>query len=326
MPIARQPDLQATRDRGKQGNSHPLSVDLAWNEGSQQIEPDDTGSRKTVLRVQQNVSGKGDHKFKYVKPAWDYTFSPLTSLPESIYNRLTLDEFITTLMLTLSPSPLSDATGFNAIGAHETIVSRVIADYERETGLSLSCAGFVAAGHDGLGRAEAHFVFQKRPDMIALKRICRKYGNYRVTGKYDEGEDWSQMSLDQKNHPPHEGCLHYTAKHAAYPEVVWFENAVQRACSEPVRRPELTYEEKGTETFAEALDRHKADQKRRKALYDRKQAAKRKLREGSDFEWVRMEKFPEFRLHSTKVGVAKPEFLLREIRINATTILRRRIG
>lgn len=302
-----------------------MPANLRWIKGSHQREPEDTGSRIRALRVEPDGSGKGDHGYKYAKPSWDYTFTPLTIVSESYYSQLTVDGFITTLMLTLSPPPLSESTGFNAIGTHEKVVMRVINQYKRETGLLLPCAGFVAAGHDGHGRAEAHFVFQKRPDMIALKRICRKYGNCRVTGEYDEGEDWSQMSLDQKNHPVHNGNLHYTAKHADYPEARWFENDVQREATQPGCASMPTSAANASDAFADSLDRHRADQKRRKALYDRREAAKRKLREGSDFEWVRLGNSLEFRFHRTKVGVVKPEFLLREIRINTTTILRMRL-
>ena len=149
-----------------------MPANLRWIKGSHQREPEDTGSGIRVLRVEPDVFGKRNHEYKYAKPSWDYTFTPLTIVSENIYNQLTVEGFITTLMLTLSPPPLSESTGFNAIGTHEKVVMRVINQYKRETGLMLPCAGFVAAGHNGHGRAEAHLVFQKRPDMIALKRIC----------------------------------------------------------------------------------------------------------------------------------------------------------
>ncbi len=69
---------------------------------------------------------------------------------------------------------------------------------------------------------------QADEDMRLLKSLCRKMGgNLRATGNYDELEDWTKMSLDDKNSPPHDGCLHYVAKHASYPEFVFCTNGLQ---------------------------------------------------------------------------------------------------
>jgi hypothetical protein len=39
-----------------------------------------------------------------------------------------------------------------------------------------------------------------------------------VTGEYDSAEDWTHLSQDRKNHPPHNGCPHYVAQHAEHPD------------------------------------------------------------------------------------------------------------
>jgi hypothetical protein len=178
-------------------------------------------------------------------------------------------------MLTFNPPPTSKATGLNGIDNHEKSVNRGINEYERTSGLPLRVSGFVTLGPDGRGRAECHLVFQERPDMILLKRIFRKYGKVCVTGDYDEGEDWSSMALESKNHPPHAGCLHYTARHADYPEARVIENQIPRAAQSPCDASKVVVDQSA---FDAGMRRYRADQRRRKARYVKRKAAESRTR------------------------------------------------
>ncbi len=150
-------------------------------------------------------------EFKFALPEWPYDFWPLSPLAEAAFDQLT--GFLTTKMLTVSPVDQSnDLTRFE-IRIHEEIAA-----YEEATGGPLRCDGFASRGKNGLGRLEAHLVFQKSPDMLVLKRLMRKIGSVRVTGEYDSSEDWTRLSQEYKNHPPHNGCLHYVAQHAGHPD------------------------------------------------------------------------------------------------------------
>jgi hypothetical protein len=99
----------------------------------------------------------------------------------------------------------------------ETRVYEEISSYEA-TGGALLCDGYASRGKEGIGRLEAHLVFQKAPNMVLLKRLMRKIGSVKVSGEYDSAEDWTNLSQEFKNHPPHNGCLHYVAQHADHPD------------------------------------------------------------------------------------------------------------
>ena len=149
--------------------------------------------------------------FKFALPDWPYDFWDLPPIAGAAFDRFTADHLITTKMLTVSPmSPSTDLTHF------EARIYEEIAAYEKITGGPLRCDGFASRGKKRLGRLEAHLVFQKSPDMILLKRLFRKIGSVVVTGEYDSAEDWTHLSQDRKNHPPHIGCLHYVAQHAEH--------------------------------------------------------------------------------------------------------------
>ena len=151
--------------------------------------------------------------FKFALPDWPYDFWPLSPVASATWDQLAADRLITTKMLTVSPmKPSTDLTHF------EARIYEEIAAYEEITGGSLRCDGFASRGKKRLGRLEAHLVFQKSPDMILLKRLMRKIGSVVVTGEYDSAEDWTHLSQDRKNHPPHNGCLHYVAQHADHPD------------------------------------------------------------------------------------------------------------
>ncbi len=149
--------------------------------------------------------------FKFALPDWPYDFWDLKPVAEAAFDRFTADRLITTKMLTVSPmSPSTDLTHF------EARIYEEIASYEEATGGPLRCDGFASRGKNGLGRLESHLLFQKSPDMALLKRLMRKIGSVIVTGEYDSAEDWTRLSQDLKNHPPHDGCLHYVAQHAEH--------------------------------------------------------------------------------------------------------------
>ena len=149
--------------------------------------------------------------FKFALPDWPYAFWDLPPVAGAAFDRFTADRLITTKMLTLSPmSPSTDLTHF------ETRIYEEIAAYEEITGGPLRCDGFASRGKSGAGRLEAHLVFQKAPNMVLLKRLMRKIGSVVVTGEYDSAEDWTKLSQDRKNHPPHNGCPHYVAQHAEH--------------------------------------------------------------------------------------------------------------
>ena len=151
--------------------------------------------------------------FKFALPDWPYAFWDLPPVAGAAFDRFTADRLITTKMLTVSPmSPSTDLTHF------EVRIYEEIASYEEATGGPLRCDGFASRGKNGLGRLEAHLIFQKSPDMALLKRLMRKIGSVIVTGDYDSPEDWTHLSQDRKNHPPHNGCLHYVAQHADHPD------------------------------------------------------------------------------------------------------------
>lgn len=174
-----------------------------------------------VTRVPMGVSGKGDHAHEFALPGFEYKFTPLTGVSDGLLNWLTEENFIVNEMATVSAHHLTESTGWHAITHLETLIGALVAECERLMGKRLLCAWVVAAGASGRKGAEAHMVFKNHPDMKRLKRLCRKMGgNIRVTGNYDKLEDWTEMSLDDKNSPPHDGCLHYFAKHASYPEIV----------------------------------------------------------------------------------------------------------
>ena len=152
-------------------------------------------------------------EFKFALPEWPYDFWPLSPVASAAFDRFTADRLITTKMLTVSPMSLStDLTHF------EARVYEEIAAYEEITGGPLRCDGYASRGKEGIGRLEAHLVFQKSPNMVLLKRLMRKIGSVVVTGEYDSAEDWTRLSQDRKNHPPHNGCLHYVAQHADHPD------------------------------------------------------------------------------------------------------------
>jgi hypothetical protein len=151
--------------------------------------------------------------FKFALPDWPYDFWNLSPVAGAAWGQLGEDRLITTKMLTVSPmKPSTDLTYF------EARVYEEIAAYEEITGGPLRCDGYASRGKEGIGRLEAHLVFQKSPNMVLLKRLMRKIGSVVVTGEYDSAEDWTHLSQDRKNHPPHNGCLHYVAQHADHPD------------------------------------------------------------------------------------------------------------
>jgi hypothetical protein len=173
------------------------------------------GARSTSTEEQSSASEEQSSStdFKFALPDWPYDFWPLKPVAEAAFDRFTEDRFITTKMLTVSPmSPSTDLTHF------ETRVYEEIAAYEEATGGPLRCDGYASRGKTGAGRLEAHLVFQKAPNMVLLKRLMRKIGSVVVTGEYDSAEDWTHLSQDRKNHPPHNGCPHYVAQHAEHPD------------------------------------------------------------------------------------------------------------
>ena len=172
------------------------------------------GAHKPVARSTPSTEEQSSASdFQFALPEWPYDFWSLSPLAEAAFDRFTEDRFITTLMLTVSPmSSSTDLVHF------ETRIYEEIAAYEEATGGPLRCDGFASRGKKGIGRLEAHLVFRKRPNMILLKRLMRKIGSTVITGDYDPAEDWTRLSQKYKNHPPHNGCLHYTAQHAEHPD------------------------------------------------------------------------------------------------------------
>jgi hypothetical protein len=146
--------------------------------------------------------------------------------------------------------------------------------------------------------------------MILLKRIFRKYGKVCVTGDYDEGEDGSSMAKESKNHPPHAGCLHYTARHADYPEARVIENQIPRAAQSPCDASKVVVDQSA---FDAGMRRYRADQRRRKARYVKRKAAGAGARRStpdvkpaqSDSEWL-SQNIRADGLHIIKVGAVKP--------------------
>ncbi len=174
------------------------------------------GARSTSTEEQSSASEEqssaSSSEFKFALPEWPYDFWPLSPVAEAAWGQLIEDRLISTKMLTVSPmKPSTDLTYF------ETRVYEEIAAYEINGG-PLLCDGYASRGKSGLGRLEAHLVFQKAPNMVLLKRLMRKIGSVVVSGEYDSAEDWTQLSQEFKNHPPHNGCLHYTSQHAEHPD------------------------------------------------------------------------------------------------------------
>jgi hypothetical protein len=171
------------------------------------------GARSTSTEEQSSASD-----FKFALPEWPYDFWPLSPVAGAAFDSFIEDRFITTKMLTVSPmSPSTDLTHF------EARIYEEIAAYEEATGEPLRCGGFASRGKSGFGRLESHLIFQKAPNMVLLKRLMRKIGSVKVSGEYDDGEDWTQLSQEFKNHPPHGGCTHYTAQHAEHADArrIW---------------------------------------------------------------------------------------------------------
>ncbi len=164
------------------------------------------GSHKSGVR-------SASTEFKFALPEWPYDFWPLPPVAVAAFDSFIEDRFISTKMLTVSPvSPSTDLTHF------EVRIYEEIAAYEEATCGPLRCGGFASRGKSGIGRLESHLLFQKSPNMVLLKRLMRKIGSVVVTGDYDSSEDWTRLSQDRKNHPPHDGCLHYVAQHADHPD------------------------------------------------------------------------------------------------------------
>ncbi len=178
----------------------------------------DKGSRRPKTKIfgaqtSGALSSSASTEFKFALPEWPYNFWDLPPVPSAAFDRFTEDRFITTKMLTVSPmSSSTDLVHF------ETRIYEEIAAYEEATGGPLRCDGFASRGEKGIGRLEAHLVFRKRPNMILLKKLMRKIGSTVITGDYDPAEDWTRLSQEYKNHPPHNGCLHYTSQHAEHPD------------------------------------------------------------------------------------------------------------
>ena len=212
------------------------------------------GAHKPVARSTPSTEEQSSASdFKFALPDWPYDFWPLSPLAEAAFDRFTVDRLITTKMLTVSPmSPSTDVTHF------EARIYEEITAYEEATGKPLRCDGFASRGKNGLGRLEAHLVFQKSPDMALLKRLMRKIGSVVVTGEYDSAEDWTRLSQDIKNHPPHNGCLHYVSQHADHPDNRRIWNKVLPAGREtvaPAEQDEVSHEQSQRDTeFQRELD------------------------------------------------------------------------
>ncbi len=177
-----------------------------FDKGSRSLKANASGAHKPGV-----LSTSTD--FKFALPDWPYDFWPLSPVAGAAFDQFTEDKFITTKMLTVSPvSPSTDLIYF------ETRIYEAISSYEVANGGPLRCDGYASRGKSGIGRLEAHLVFQKAPNMVLLKRLMRKIGSVRVTGEYDAAEDWTKLSQEFKNHPPHTGCTHYTAQHSDHPD------------------------------------------------------------------------------------------------------------